>query len=148
MADMGVVQSCLDSGWKGYNQVSMGLSKKGVVSQKLIYICLPSHITFFLEKCSSKLCLDYILGNLKIKLWSSETKSGHRMLAPRLKLEVDGIFHHIPLGLLRVRHHPSGSSHITLPDFIWQGLKTLPGKSEEKDHWSYPVSMVVFSYHS
>ena len=55
---------------------------------------------FFFEKGSSRLCLDYILSNLEIKLRPSETKLGHRMLAPGLKPGVDEIFHHIPLGLL------------------------------------------------
>ena len=50
---------------------------------------------FFLGKSSSRLCLDYIVVNLVIKIWLSETKPGHRMLVPGLEPKIDGIFYHI-----------------------------------------------------
>ena len=50
----------------------------------------------FFEKGSFLLCLDYIFGNLEIKLQPPETKSGHKMLACGPKRTVDKIFHHIP----------------------------------------------------
>ena len=41
----------------------------------------PSILICFFGEGSSRLCLDYILGNFVIKLRPSETKPGHIMLA-------------------------------------------------------------------
>ena len=40
---------------------------------------------FYFGEGSSRLCLDYILGNLEIKFGPSETKPGHKMCTPGLE---------------------------------------------------------------
>ncbi|KAJ9558749.1 hypothetical protein OSB04_013363 [Centaurea solstitialis] len=83
--------------------------------------------------CSSGLCLDYILGNLEIKLRPSETKLSHWMLT--LGLEPDGIFHHIPLGLLPVEYYFS-DINLATTDHLMRFIN--------KDPEGYvPISVVV-----